>query len=385
MTAKKRSATQAQVAKLAGVSQGTVSQILNETAGKKYSDETQEKVRRIAREIAYTPNRASLVMRKGRSNLIGIIHFGGDLEMAGKIAMCLPQLVNEYGYDYLVVELRWHGGNVERIINEMIHARVEGIVVSLMTVAFGPEYTELLAKAGIPVVSLFGSDRLNVPTVRSDVKSAFATLTRHLLSCGRKRLLHIARDSFDWTVQRRIEGFREGLQDAGPCVHLPESEFFEEWPKLCKMQGSPSGVILRVDSDRHGYDFVMTAYEICHRLFESGPIPDAIVSPNDQGAFGIFNAVYRHGIRVPEQLAITGCDDDQFTKLPMFELTTIRFDIDAACNEVLKMLIHEIKTGRPAKPIEPCPVEVIYRNSCGRNLNSKALDVYHPSHTLKTP
>lgn len=376
MATRKKGATQTQVAELAGVSQVTVSQILNGTAGKKYSEETQEKVRQIAREVGYIPNRASLTMRKGRSNLIGIIHFGGALEMAGKIAMCLPQLVNEHGYDYLVVDLRWHGGNVERIINEMIHARVEGVIVSLMMESFGPEYTALLAKAGIPVVSLFGSDRLNVPTIRADVKSTFATLTRHLLSTGHRRLLHIAGGSSDWPILRRMEGFQEGMQGAGPCAHFLESEFFDEWPTFCaKQKDSPFGAIVRVDNERHGYDFLMAAYDICRRLFARGPMPDAIVSANDQGAFGVFNAVYQHGIRVPEDLVITGCDDDQFTSLPMFELTTIRFDIETACRKILNMLLQEMKTGHNTQQDGVCPTEIIFRSSTGRNLAPGALSV----------
>lgn len=384
MATKKKGATptQRQVAELAGVSQVTVSQILNGTAGKKYNLETQEKVRRIAQEVGYVPNRASLTMRKGRSNLIGIIHFGGALEMAGKIAMCLPQLVNEHGYDYLVVDLRWHGGNVERIINEMIHARVEGVVVSLMTESFGAEYTALLAKAGIPVVSLFGSDRLHVPTIRPDVKSAFATLTRHLLATGRRRLLHIAGGSSDWPILRRMEGFREGMEGVGPCAHWPEAEFFEEWPTLCqKQKNNPFGAIVRVDNERHGCDFLMAAYDISRRLFAQGPMPDAIISANDQGAFGVFNAVYQHGIRVPEELAVTGCDDDQFTSLPMFELTTIRFDIETACREVLGMLLQEIKTGRKSRKDGVCSAEIVFRTSCGRSLASDQATPTQKSHT----
>ena len=62
--------------------------------------------------------------------MIGIVHFGAGIEAALKVNLTLAADVCARGYDYLAVDMNWHGGSVERVIDELIQSRVEGVIIS---------------------------------------------------------------------------------------------------------------------------------------------------------------------------------------------------------------------------------------------------------------
>lgn len=362
--------TQKQIAEELNLSQATVANILRGSKGPKYSEKTQLAVRDAVARLGYQPNRSAQAIQRGRSNLIGIIHFGGMLGVSHKVSDCLPQIVAETGYDYLVIELRWHGGKIDRVIDEIIKARVEGVIVTHMVEAFGPQYTARLAKAGIPIVALFGNPLLNIPIVSDDAQCGFNKLTKHLLSIGHRDLLLMVGGSDARPMQERIAGFREGMDGVGSVTEFQEDEFFstmqQRIPENENKEIAMRGTILRINNKRYDDNMLIASYEICKKIFSGGAMPHAILCSNDKTAFGAYNAAHEAGIRIPHDIALTGCDDDDFGPLPMFKLTTLRKDVQRSCEAVVAMLVKQMRDGEAPGSNLVFQSTLVLRASCGQ-------------------
>ncbi len=362
--------TQKDIAKALGISIATVTNILSGKPGLRYSEETRKRVLQTAAELGYQPNRSWQAVRRGRSNLIGIITVGIHQEVARKAASLLPREINACGYDYMVVDLQWHGGSIERVLDELIKSRVEGVMISFMMEAFGLPYIERLRRAGIPVVAVDGDERLGIPVVWNDIRSAFFKLTRHLQSVGHRRLVMIAGTSAQARpVRERVEGFHAAMKDVGRCLSVHGAEFIQCWEALAKDPEAQSfGLVVYLDHKLYGHDPTTALYAFSKRLFSGKHLPDALMCSNDSAAFGVFGAALEMGISIPGDMALTGADNDAYGAMPAFGLTTVHLDIEKACRTAVELLLTAIQSGKHDDPGKTLKTKQILRTSCGRSL-----------------
>lgn len=360
--------TQKKIATHLGMSPKTVANILSGQLGYRYSAETRRRVLEASEQLGYRRNRMSRAIRRGRSNLIGIINFGFFAEIAAKVQSTLPYLINAEGFDYLSIDLNWYGGDVERVIDEMIQTRVEGVVISHMVESFGPHYTEMLAKAGIPSVTLYGNEKLNIPLVADDARSAYYAMTRHLLSLGHRRLALLVGDSEARPDLLRREGFALALRDCGEVAVMEGAGLFNS--TRLPWSSATGGLILRLSKSRHR-DFSWVTYHAAKRILGMDSPPEAIVCFNDFAAFGVFTAAFEAGLRVPDDLAITGGDNDSFGDFPLYGLTTVEKDLDGACSAAVELLVSLIRKEKPSCASRFFPSTLVLRASCGRDASTK--------------
>ncbi len=360
--------TQRAIAAEAGVSQETVSFILNGVKGKRYSAETEERVRRIAAEMGYVPHQASLAIRRGRSNLIAVIHFGSPFLTGQAAVSYLPQVIRANGYDFSVYDLQWYGDVTERVISDLIAARVEGVVLMANLASLLPEpYLERLRQAGIPVVSLYGGDKPPewIPLICGDVEWNTRRHAAHLLELGHRRLLRLVSRRSGRMVEGQSAGFASAFQGHGQVRTLTEAEFFSG---PCPWQGGDAveGILVRFATERYRGDITRMHYDVIRKLHALGRLPDAMMASNDQGAFGVFTAAAELGLRVPEDLAVTGVDNDPFGKYPAYRLTTLQPDIVGACEAAVETLLRLIRGQKsPLGSRKTFRSEMIIRGSCG--------------------
>jgi LacI family transcriptional regulator len=358
--------THKKVAEHLGISPKTVANILSSSAGYRYSEETRKRVLEAAEQLGYRRNRLSRSLRRGRSNLIGIINFGASAEIAQKVQSKLPCVINAEGFDYLSVDLNWHGGDVERVIDEMIQARVEGVVISHMVETFGSHYTEMLARAGIPAVTIYGSEKLNIPLIADDARSAYYAMTRHLQSVGHRRLMLLTGISDSRPPITRVEGFRLAMQDFAETKAFHEADFFAS--NRLPWGGVNGGIILHLDISRFGYLNTFAFHHAAKRIFAMDAPPNAILCFNDQGALGVFTAAFEAGLRVPADIAITGGDNDLFGEFPLYALTTVEKDLEGACAAAVELLIARIRKQKTVVENRIFPSTLVLRKSCGRTI-----------------
>jgi DNA-binding LacI/PurR family transcriptional regulator len=127
------------------------------------------------------------------------------------------------------------------------------------------------------------------------------------------------------------------------------------------------GIVVQLKTKSFSYDFAAANYAFSQRLFSTDILPDAIMCSNDQGAFGVFNAATERGLSIPRDLAVTGADDDEFGKYPMFGLTTIRSDVAQSCAAGVKLLKDRIQKKTSFRASKIFQSELVLRTSCGRS------------------
>jgi len=360
--------THKQIAEQLGIAPRTVSNILSGNSIYAYSQKTRERVLKAAQELNYRPNRSSQAVRRRRSNLIGIIHFASVAEVARKTDSLLPRLINSEGYDYMVIDMNWHGGSVDRVLDELIQARVEGVIISHMTESFGPRYVEMLAKVGIPAVVIYGDDQLNIPLICDDVRSAFFAMTQHLQALGHQRLLLMINTYTARPSRQRQEGFELAVRDFGPCRVFDDMTYFDRSGRASAWEAQPEARVLKVDLSRFGYDPRLGYYETAKRLISQSSLPDAVICFNDIAAISTCMAALEAGLRVPSDLAVTGTDNDLFGEFPLFSLTTIEKDLEGAGTAAVETLIQQIRSKQiiRSSSVRTFPSQLVLRTSCGR-------------------
>jgi len=302
------------VARLAGVSIGTASKALN--AGGRLSQETREKVRRVAREIGYRPNDLAQSLHRARSRTIGIISNDSFGRFTFPIVEALEDRLAEEGIAVFMCNATDDPARERRHLDQLLGKRIDGLVVTARRAdkraPIGP------FAHGLPVIYVFtqADDPASLSLLPDDEGGARLALA-HLVALGRRRIAHITGPEHFEAVRLRNKGFREGLAAAG----LPEIDAFYA-----------SGVW----SEAWGRDAAA-------RLFAGGEPPDALFCGNDQIARGAADLLRESGIRVPEDVAIVGFDNwDVMALASRPPLSSVDMNLSALGREAAESLIEMI-------------------------------------------
>lgn len=363
--------SQKKIAEALNMPVSTVANILNGTPF--YKKETRERVLKAAADLGYQRNRASVAIRRGRSNLIGVIQFGSSYETAHMCGYHLAQAIGAHGYDYLAVDLKWHAGNARRALNEIIQTRAEGAILLGNTAElFTKECLATLERYKIPVVSLYGEEHLSIPLVGDNSTLSFHSMVRHLQGVGHRSILHPSINASAQSTSGRRFGVQSALEGRGPYFTLAEEEFIKAWPRLYREHRNQEfGVTVDIDLTKGDGDLIDAHTQFAKRLFASGALPDAIVCTNDRAACGFINAAFEMKVRVPEDIAVTGADNDRIGNFPMFRLTTIQMDIEQSSKEAVNLLLKRMKGKQIELSTKAFPAQLVLRQSCGRMAASR--------------
>jgi LacI family transcriptional regulator len=215
--------------------------------------------------------------------------------------------------------------------------RVDGLAVLGGTVS---DRTLLELAQSLPVAVMAGTGPASITSVRVENRAAVTALTRHLLvDHGLRRLAFVGSPDGSPDISERWEGFRAAHRDAGLA---------------------PPRTPIRVGMQQQ--DGVLAA----DQLLRGGRAPEAVVCANDETALGVLVGALGRGIRVPEDLAITGFDDAPMAPLVSPPLTTIRQPIRELAAETARQLLEAAGDGGTAAMASVVlPTEVVLRGSCG--------------------
>lgn len=344
---KKKKVSSTDVARLAGVSQATVSMVLNQKYNVSFAKETIAKVEAAAGQLGY-----ELPGRKLQSS-----------RQAEKLLIVLtPNLSNPYyvmlieGIEARATErgLGIYVCNTQRSLKleEYYLKMIKRLAPSGVIYTFNPgkQFQGFLEKLGrqVPVAVINNqNEKIGVDMVELDNLKLGRIMAEHLLELGHRKVAYLATPLTARQKQRakRIEGFVECFAAAG-----------------CK-----DGVVIRsapaeLDSDSAHIDSeYKIGYELTKELLQTGTEVTAIVGLNDMIAFGILDALAERKIRVPQEMSVMGCDNTLFSRLAKVSLTTIEHFViykgRDACDIVLKKM--ESRQEQPAglTPISTYHVE----------------------------
>lgn len=275
------------VADAAGVSQATVSLVLNDVAGSGIADATAVRVRAAADRLGYRHNAMARSLKLQRSNTVGFVsenittspHAGGMVQGAQDAA-------RDAGKHLLIVNVEYapdepHKVSEQRAIVELLERRVDGIVFASMfhRVLDVPDVLHETASVLLDAVASDGS----IPSVVPDEIRAARVATDVLLDAGHTRIVHLSRGVGPPAVELRRQGYRAALAERG----LTES-------------GCPI-----VESA----DTTPDAYRQSLGILSGPDRPTAVFCFNDEMAFGVYQAASDLELRVGVDLSVVGFDD----------------------------------------------------------------------------
>lgn len=351
--------TQLAIAKELKLSRTTVAEILGGRVSHRYNAETCRMVLEAARNANYRPNRAAQMVRRGRSNLIGIVHFGGMYEVSRQVRHFLTQGISASGYNYSVNELHPYDGGSRLAMERLLEERVEGVIISGMVEAFGADDISLLTQAGVPAVTLAGSENWGIPAVYEDAHDAMRRMTNHVIGVGHRRILLLTNLYQARPTASRISGFSEAIEANGGVL-LPSVSAL---PK--KADSGVIGMVARVEADRGVFDMLACSYRYMHQLIAAKAVPDVILCHNDQWARGVIAAALEAGLRIPEDVAVTGFDNEALSSYAPYYLTSVAQPSAVAAEKTLSLIVGLIQGRTFSQEKYAFPCDLVVRRSCG--------------------
>ncbi len=313
--------TSTDVARHAGVSQSAVSRVF--TPGASVSEKTAQKVRDASAVLGYRPNVLARSLITGRSKIIGLIVAYLDNQFYPDALERLSKVLQAKGYHLLVFIESGTGTEVDKVVDELMDYRVDGIITA--SVAMSDEIANRCGDAGIPIV-LFnrGQDDVRLSSVTSANITGGRRIAEFLVAGGHKRIAHITGWTGASTGRDRQEGFIQGLAAAGMAPVAIEDGHYR-----------------RKD-----------AAEAAAKMFEDGHQPDAIFVGNDHMACAVMDELRgKMGLRVPEDVSIVGYDDVPLASWGAYDLTTWRQPSNQMVEATVELLLGMISdpTRQPEK------------------------------------
>ena len=302
------------VARRAGVSQTTVSFVLNSTPNARIPEGTRDRVWAAVRELRYRPNAVAQGLRLGGTQMIGFIADSiATTPFAGAIIRGAQDAAWSEGCLLLVVNTDGNRGVEESAVQTMLEHRVRGIVYSTWyhrAVAPPPAITEV----PVILVNCFTPDG-SLPSVVPDEEQGGRSATEVLLGAGHRRIAMLnsvprSREispgpaTFGPTAAPEGAG-AQVLQDPAPATQLRLAGF----RAALKAAGAPfdASLVLEIEPSQEG------GYEGASRLLDlaADERPTALFAYNDRVAMGAYAAANERGLRVPGDLAIVGFDNQE--------------------------------------------------------------------------
>lgn len=341
------SATLADVAGLAGVSKSTASRILAATKERKipFSPETQKSVRNAAASLNYRPSKLARGLSGARTGMIGlVIPTLEDSFFTAATTIIEAQLAGK-GYNVILSNTGGDSDMERAKVEDLLAWPVDGLVIAPAQQSGDAGLFWELWEKDIPFVVI---DRVFAETpfysVTTDDYAGAATAVEHILSLGRRRIACVSGRSAVSTNSARHAGYTEALIGNGmlpdPCLSI---------------EVSPTEA-----GGRQAMEYFAGL----------DTPPDAVFCFSDLMAIGVMEVCIERGIRIPDDLALVGYADLDYSAMLRVPLTSVRQPRNAMGQAAAEMLLARLDGSKPETAALKLPTELIIREStCGRTNN----------------
>lgn len=309
--------------------------------------DTRERILAAAAQLRYRPNAAARALANRRMDTLGVaaVIESGELNAYFlEIFNGILETAARHDQNVTVFALHDWGRDPARL-HDLCDGRIDGLILVAPTLT-GPE-TRLLPEH-TPFVALHANEPLpNVVNIESDEERGSYEMVRLMIAQGHRRIMHLAGPDVFTGPERRIRGYKRALAGAGIA-------FDGDLLVPTAMSSSQSCAVLRRWLKSH----------------LGKPLPQAIFCVNDSVAAGCLEALAEAGLRVPEDISVTGFDDSLSARTTVPQLTTVRQPLRAMADRAVEILMsriaHQNGEGHeaPASPII-FPVEIVQRASLG--------------------
>lgn len=339
------------VAAYAGVSISTVSNVLNGT--KSVSDELRARVLQAVDELQYEANTLASGLKSGKTNTLCVIVPSIVSVFFPRVLRGMQTAAAQNGYSLTIYETGEDFEKERRTVQTLKRLRADGVLLSTCcdpqeNAAYIDELTQLsIGGKRIPVVFFEEAPREGLDAVIVDNKAASREAAEHLLAIGRKNIAYIAAPMHRFMMgKKRYEGYLAALLNAG----------LEPDARLV----------------REGDYTPQSGYREMRALLNSGKPIDAVQCGNDQMAVGVVRALKEAGLRVPEDVAVMGFDNNFPGTLIDPPLSTVSVPKQGMGRAAVELLLWRIAEGEnaPARTVK-LETSLLVRRSTEPNATSE--------------
>jgi DNA-binding LacI/PurR family transcriptional regulator len=350
---RRRAPGSADVARLAGVSQKTVSRVMNDEPYVK--EEVRQRVLQAARELGYRRNNAARTLMSGRNHRIGVVTLGSALYGPASTVAGIERAARGTGYGVSVVHLvEGDERGVAGAVDTLLEQGVDGIVIA-EPIDEGPVEVEVEVPVVVigSIAGLTGPRVINAGGLR-DLPARIAT--EYLLSLGHRTVHHVAGPQRWFSARERLDGWRHALRDAGAA----EPECIEgDW------------------SAASGY--------AAGKVLAAAPEVTAVLAANDDMAIGVIRAFTEAGRPVPEEVSVVGFDDIPNAAYLNPPLTTVNVPFDELAEATLAALVKAVEApSEETPPFAEPECRLVVRSSTAPPLGSRTVSSGE-THQIRQP
>ncbi|WP_082233056.1 LacI family DNA-binding transcriptional regulator [Halobacillus massiliensis] len=323
------------VAKLSGLSKATVSRVINNHPY--ISKEKRERVEQAMKELGYVPNPYARRLRGTLTSTIGVIVPRIVNPFFSYLINSIEQSAFKNNYQVLMFQSNENKEKELYFLNLLKNRQVDGIVMAAIENDW--EVIEPYTQYGPIVLCNEYLNKANVPTVRLDqVKGAYIGI-RHLIEKGHTKIAYCTGGLFaeDGKDKDRNKGYQQALEEAGLTIN-------------------PNWIFINKHTMEDGKS-------VLKKMMAMSDRPTAIFTGSDEIAAGVIIAAKQKGVRVPEDVAVIGFDDQPAAEMIDPKLTTIRQPIEEMGEKAVEQLILQMNNNGAAVEIIELPVELQVRDS----------------------
>lgn len=343
----KKKVTSTDIAKAAGVSQSTVSMVLNKKYNVSFAKETIDKVEKAAKELGYVPQKRKTRRDSKKEKLLVVFCSNLTNPYYVMLLQGIELRAKEQGFGLFVCNTQRDLKMEERYLKMMWELKPLGIIYTCNPSDCFMGLVEEISEQ-IPVAIINNqNEKLNVDAVELDNSKLGRMMAKHLLNLGHRKVAYIAPPLTTRQKQRfkRVEGFQKEFSEASVNGEVIVKAAREELDQD----------VAHVDSE------YKIGYELTKELLGETSDITAIVGLNDMIAFGILDALHEAKLKVPGDISVMGCDNTLFSRMHKVELTTIEhfviFKGRDACDIIMKKIASHNSQYSEMEPISTYHVE----------------------------
>ena len=316
------------VAKIAGVSVSTVSRALN---GKScVNEETKKRIMDAVEQTKYRPNIISKSLKMGKSNTICLLVSTIQNPIFSEITQGVEDTARKSGYIVVLCNTDEDEAIEREYIENMKTRWVDGFIIA--SAVNSSQYIKRLREEGFPIVMVNRFDKedeKNVDTVGVDNYQSAYDATQYLIRIGHRRIAFGCGSEELYLYRERYRGYCDALKNAG----LPYDE----------------RLVMRETYSKECF------YQLTKKLMGEENPPDAIFASSDPIAFRILHALNDMNLNIPNDMAVRGFDNVEFSSMGEPPLTTVSqplYDLGcAAAKSLIRQIQHKDKYGELPAPV----------------------------------
>jgi LacI family transcriptional regulator len=261
---------------------------------------TKKKIVEMAEEMGYRSNTFASNLRKKKTNTIGVIIPRLNSNFVSSVLAAMEKIANDSGYNIIISQSMESVGKEIISAKTMFDNRVDGLLVSLAYDTDNIDHFEKFTKKGIPVIFF---DRVftnndSVCIVIDNYKNGY-DVTTHLVEQGCRRIMHVTGNLKRNVYLDRFNGYKKALKEA----KIPYDEKLLVTGELNEIAGG----------------------EIGETILTMKKLPDGIFVANDICAASCMRVLKQNGIRIPEDIAIAGFNNDPISRIVEPNMTTVNY------------------------------------------------------------